>query len=80
MGLMVGLSGVYLLMVYRQASLFFAHTYITLTAVLALASAVFIVVGACLGSWLSLRNSTCLQGLVRFVCGSLSVQQALGCT
>uniref|UniRef100_A0A8P4G909 Tetraspanin n=1 Tax=Dicentrarchus labrax TaxID=13489 RepID=A0A8P4G909_DICLA len=63
LGLVVGLSGVYLLMNYRQRSLFFSHAYITLPAVFALASAVFLVVSGCLGSWLSLRDSTFLQGL-----------------
>ncbi|XP_044023781.1 tetraspanin 37 [Siniperca chuatsi] len=62
-GLVVGLSGVYLLMKYRQSSLFFSHTYITLPAVLALASAVFLLASGCLGTWLSLRDSTFLQGL-----------------
>ena len=63
-GLVVGLSGVYLLMKYRQSSLFFSHTYITLPAIFALSSAAVLVVTGCLGSWLSLKDSTCLQGLV----------------
>ncbi|XP_039642824.1 tetraspanin 37 isoform X2 [Perca fluviatilis] len=63
-GLVVGLSGVYLLMNYRQSSLFLSHSYITLPAVLALASAAFLLVSGCLGSWLSLRESTFLQGLL----------------
>ncbi|XP_070697800.1 tetraspanin 37 [Pempheris klunzingeri] len=62
-GLVVGLSGVYLLMKYRQSSLFFSQSYITLPAVLALASAASLVASGCLGSWLSLRDSTFLQGL-----------------
>ncbi|XP_036981245.1 tetraspanin 37 isoform X1 [Acanthopagrus latus] len=62
-GLVVGLSGVYLLMKYRQSSLFFSHTYITLPAIFALSSAAVLVVTGCLGSWLSLKDSTCLQGL-----------------
>ena len=65
-GLVVGLSGVYLLMKYRHSSLFFTHIYIILPAVFALASAVFLLAAGCLGSWLSLRDSTFLQGLVRF--------------
>lgn len=64
-GLVVGLSGVYLLMKYRQSSLFFSHTYITLPAVFALSSAAFLVATGCLGSWLSIKDSTFLQGLVR---------------
>ncbi|XP_070835559.1 tetraspanin 37 [Chaetodon trifascialis] len=62
-GLLVGLSGVYLLMKYRQSNLFLSHTYLTLPAVFALASAAFLVATGCFGSWLSLRDSTCLQGL-----------------
>ncbi|XP_035529774.1 tetraspanin 37 isoform X2 [Morone saxatilis] len=63
LGLVVGLSGVYLLMNYRQRSLFFTHAYITLPAIFALASAVFLVVTGGLGSKLSLRDSTFQQGL-----------------
>ncbi|XP_073339551.1 tetraspanin 37 [Pagrus major] len=63
LGLVVGLSGVYLLMKYRQSSVFLSQTYITLPAVVALSSAVFLVATGCLGSWLSLRDSTFLQGL-----------------
>lgn len=63
MGLVVGLSGVYLLMKYRHSSLFFSHTYIMLPAVLALTSAVFLVASGCLGSLLSYKNSSFLQGL-----------------
>lgn len=72
MGVLLGVMGIYLLMNYRQTSLFFSHTYVNLPVVIALASGVFLVVGGCLGSWLSLRDSTCLQGLVRF-CVWLSV-------
>ncbi|XP_018527103.1 tetraspanin-3 [Lates calcarifer] len=62
-GLVVGLSGVYLLMKYTQNSLYFSNAYIILPAVFALASAAFLLASGCLGSWLSLRDSTCLQGL-----------------
>ncbi|XP_022606309.1 tetraspanin-3-like isoform X1 [Seriola dumerili] len=62
-GLVVGLSGVYLLMKYRHSSLFFSHTYITMPAILALTSAAFLLASGFLGSWLSLRDSTFLQGL-----------------
>lgn len=65
MGLLVGLIGVYLLMNYRQSSMFFSYTYIILPAVLALASAVSLVVAGYIGSCLSVKDSTCLQGLVR---------------
>uniref|UniRef100_A0AAQ5XEW7 Tetraspanin n=1 Tax=Amphiprion ocellaris TaxID=80972 RepID=A0AAQ5XEW7_AMPOC len=37
--------------------------YITLPAVLTLTSAAFLLATGCLGSWLSLRDSSCLQGL-----------------
>ncbi|KAM7376127.1 hypothetical protein PAMP_005874 [Pampus punctatissimus] len=63
LGLVVGLNGVYLLMKYRHSSLFFSHIYITLPAAFALASAVFLLASGCLGSWLSIRDSTFLQGL-----------------
>ncbi|XP_075964802.1 tetraspanin 37 [Anarhichas minor] len=62
-GLVVGLSGLYLLKNLRENSLFFSHSYITLPAILALASAAFLVASGLLGSWLSLRDSTFLQGL-----------------
>lgn len=63
LGSAVGLSGVYLLMNYRQSSSFFSHNYIILPAVLTIASTVFLVACGCLGTWLSFRDSTCLQGL-----------------
>uniref|UniRef100_A0A4W6E1D9 Tetraspanin 37 n=1 Tax=Lates calcarifer TaxID=8187 RepID=A0A4W6E1D9_LATCA len=52
-------------MKYTQNSLYFSNAYIILPAVFALASAAFLLASGCLGSWLSLRDSTCLQGLVR---------------
>nr|XP_046267989.1 tetraspanin 37 isoform X2 [Scatophagus argus] len=63
-GLVVGLSGVYLLMNYRQSSLFFSHNYITVPAFFALTSAVFLVVSGGLGTWLSFRDCRFLQGLL----------------
>ncbi|XP_042356182.1 tetraspanin 37 [Plectropomus leopardus] len=66
-GLVVGLSGVYLLMYCRQSSVFFSHSYIMLPAVVTLASASFLLVSGFLGSWLSLRDSTFLQGLFVFL-------------
>ncbi|KAM7403373.1 hypothetical protein PAMA_004023 [Pampus argenteus] len=83
LGVVVGLNGVYLLIRYRHSSLFFSHIYITLPAGFALASAVFLLASGCLGSWLSIRHSTFLQGLVRScvscMCGSqyLYVRQCL---
>ncbi|XP_035023955.1 tetraspanin 37 [Hippoglossus stenolepis] len=63
LGLVMGLSGVYLLMKYWQGSLCFSNTYITMPAILTLASAAVLVASGCLGLWLSLRDSICLQGL-----------------
>lgn len=63
--MVVGLSGVYLLMKYKQNSFYFSHTYFTLPAVFAFASAASLVASGILGSWLSLRDSTFLQGLVK---------------
>ncbi|XP_033498278.1 tetraspanin 37 isoform X1 [Epinephelus lanceolatus] len=62
-GLVVGLNGVYLLIYYRQSSVFFSDSYITLPAILTLTSAAFLLVSGCLGTWLSLRDSTFRQGL-----------------
>ncbi|XP_034531644.1 tetraspanin 37 [Notolabrus celidotus] len=62
-GLVVGLSGVYLLLNYRQSSLFFSHTYIILPAVLSLCSAVLLVVSGCIGSWQKVRDAPFIQGL-----------------
>ncbi|KAG7510099.1 tetraspanin-3-like isoform X1 [Solea senegalensis] len=63
MGLVVGLGGVYLLMKYSQGSLFFSNTYITMPAILALGSAAVLLVDGFLGSCLSIKESTFLQGL-----------------
>ncbi|XP_040915932.1 tetraspanin 37 [Toxotes jaculatrix] len=63
LGMVVGLGGVYLLMKYKQSSLFFSHIYIIMPAILALASATFQFASGCLGSRLSFRDSTFLQGL-----------------
>uniref|UniRef100_A0A3P8T0N1 Tetraspanin 37 n=1 Tax=Amphiprion percula TaxID=161767 RepID=A0A3P8T0N1_AMPPE len=72
-GLVVGLSGVYLLMKYSKSSLFFSQVYITLPAVLTLTSAAFLLATGCLGSWLSLRDSSCLQGLLETEIANFSV-------
>lgn len=63
LGLVVGLCGVHLLITVRESILFYSHSYITLTAFVALVSAAFLVVSGCLGSFLSCRNSVFLQGL-----------------
>uniref|UniRef100_A0A4W5KCA4 Tetraspanin 37 n=1 Tax=Hucho hucho TaxID=62062 RepID=A0A4W5KCA4_9TELE len=62
-GLVVGLSGMYLLLNYRHNGLFFAHTYIILPACLALASATLLLAAGGLGIWVSLRKSALLQGV-----------------
>lgn len=77
MGLLVALSGFYLLLFYGKSSLFFTHRYIILPAVFALVSAAVLVVVGCLGSLLSFRDSIFLQGLVR-ICLLLSLH-ALVC-
>lgn len=67
LGFVVGLSGVYLLMTVRESVLVYSHSYITLTAMVALVSAAFLVVNGCLGSYLSCRDSASLQGLFVYV-------------
>ncbi|XP_061599356.1 tetraspanin 37 [Cololabis saira] len=62
-GTVVGLSAVYLLMKYRQNSLFFAQTYFALPAFFALCSAAFLLATGFLGFRISLGESRCLQGL-----------------
>ncbi|XP_021426780.2 tetraspanin 37 isoform X4 [Oncorhynchus mykiss] len=63
-GLVVGLSGMYLLLNYRHNGIFFTHTYIILPACLALASATLLLASGGLGIWVSLRKSALLQGVV----------------
>lgn len=62
-GLVVGLSGVYLLLNYRKNGLFFSQSYIFLPAVLALASATFLFASGSLGCWVSVKRSAFLQAL-----------------
>lgn len=64
-GLLVGVSGVYLLMKYEQSRLFFTESYMTLPAFITFTSAALLLVTGSLGSWVSLKDSICLQGLVR---------------
>lgn len=63
----MGLSGVYLLLNYKQNGLFFSHTYIILPAVLALASATFLLASGGLGCWVSRRESAWLQAVFVYV-------------
>lgn len=60
---MVALSGVYLLLKYKQSSLFFSHSYIALPVLFIFASAAFLLASGFLGSWVSIRDSVCLQGM-----------------
>uniref|UniRef100_UPI0037E8367B tetraspanin 37 n=1 Tax=Semicossyphus pulcher TaxID=241346 RepID=UPI0037E8367B len=76
-GLVVGLSGIYLLLNYRHDSLFFSHNLITLPAILAISSAAVLVVSGCLGSGRSIRDSTFIQGLFVYL---LVVIFCLECT
>ncbi|XP_031648507.1 tetraspanin 37 isoform X4 [Oncorhynchus kisutch] len=73
-GLVVGLSGMYLLLNYRHNGIFFTHTYIILPACLALASATLLLASGGLGIWVSLRKSALLQGVVS-VCVYLCVSE-----
>lgn len=63
LGVVVGLCGVHLLLTIKQSILFYSHSYIILTAIVAIVCAVFLVVSGCLGSCLSCRDSVFLQGL-----------------
>uniref|UniRef100_A0A3B5M443 Uncharacterized protein n=1 Tax=Xiphophorus couchianus TaxID=32473 RepID=A0A3B5M443_9TELE len=62
-GMVMAMSGVSLLMKYRHYSLFFSQTYILLPVVFTTCSAAFLLFTGFLGTWLSLRDSRCLQGL-----------------
>lgn len=74
MGILVGLGAHFLLKNYKRSSLFFSDTYITLPAFVAVACAVFLVLGGLMGCCLS-KDSPCMQGMVRFggffVCASV---------
>ncbi|KAM3870954.1 tetraspanin 37 [Diretmus argenteus] len=61
--LMVGLSGVYLLVNCMKNSLFFSHSYIILPGILAIASGAFLLVSGGFGYWVSVRDSVVLQGV-----------------
>uniref|UniRef100_A0A3Q2EAJ4 Tetraspanin n=1 Tax=Cyprinodon variegatus TaxID=28743 RepID=A0A3Q2EAJ4_CYPVA len=62
-GLVLAMGGIYLLMTHRHYSLFFSQNYIILSAVFTLCSAAFLLCTGFLGTWLSLKDSRCLQGL-----------------
>ncbi|XP_030573991.1 tetraspanin 37 isoform X2 [Archocentrus centrarchus] len=50
-------------MKYEQSSLFFSESYMTLPVLVTVTSAALLLVTGCLGSWVSLKDSVCLQGL-----------------
>ncbi|KAJ8277476.1 hypothetical protein GJAV_G00075580 [Gymnothorax javanicus] len=62
-GMVMGLSGVYLLLNFKHNGLFFRDFYILLPAVMAIASAVFLLSSGAIGCYVSVRNSTWLQGV-----------------
>ncbi|KAM4625181.1 tetraspanin 37 [Polymixia lowei] len=62
-GLVVCLSGVYLLLNYKQNGLFFSHAYIVIPAILALSSAALLLASGGIGCLVSIRESVFLQGL-----------------
>lgn len=62
-GLVMAMGGASLLMKFRHYSLFFSQTYILLPIVFTFCSAAFLIATGFLGTWLSLKDSRCLQGL-----------------
>ncbi|KAM4724619.1 tetraspanin 37 [Anableps anableps] len=62
-GMVMAMGGVSLLMKYRHYSLFFSQPYIFLPAVFTICGAAFLLGTGFLGTWLSFRDSRCLQGL-----------------
>ncbi|XP_036377724.1 tetraspanin 37 isoform X2 [Megalops cyprinoides] len=63
-GLVVGLSGVYLLLNFKHSGVFFRNIYIILPAILAIVSAVALLSSGGIGCWVSVRESNCLQATV----------------
>ncbi|KAJ0008623.1 hypothetical protein NQD34_016038 [Periophthalmus magnuspinnatus] len=64
-GLAVAVVGVYLLLTFREKSttFFSPSSYMTLPFFATFATAAFLLVSGFLGSWVSTRDSICLQGL-----------------
>ncbi|XP_030631696.1 tetraspanin 37 [Chanos chanos] len=62
-GLVVSLSGIYLVRIYTSSGVFFSNFYIILPAVLAIAGSAFLLCGGGLGCWVSVKDSTCLQAV-----------------
>ncbi|XP_047467778.1 tetraspanin 37 isoform X3 [Mugil cephalus] len=65
LGFGVALSGIYMLMTFRQNSHLVSQADISLPATLAFISAGLLLFTGFLGSWLSHKDSSCLQGVVR---------------
>ncbi|XP_023669039.2 tetraspanin 37 [Paramormyrops kingsleyae] len=59
--LVVGLSGMYLLVNFRQTGLLFHNIYLILPAIVALISAAVLLASGGIGCWMSIRDSTVLQ-------------------
>ncbi|XP_072313869.1 tetraspanin 37 [Eucyclogobius newberryi] len=78
-GTLVGLAGLYLLLKFRQSSVFFSpSSYMTLPFLITVATAAFLLVSGFVGSFVgSARESTCLQGLFVYL---LFVVFCLACT
>ncbi|KAJ8374783.1 hypothetical protein SKAU_G00053630 [Synaphobranchus kaupii] len=62
-GLVMGLSGVYLLLNFKHNMLFFRDIYIILPAILAVVNAAALLSSGGIGCWVSMRDSTCLQAV-----------------
>uniref|UniRef100_A0A3B3RJ60 Tetraspanin 37 n=1 Tax=Paramormyrops kingsleyae TaxID=1676925 RepID=A0A3B3RJ60_9TELE len=62
--LVVGLSGMYLLVNFRQTGLLFHNIYLILPAIVALISAAVLLASGGIGCWMSIRDSTVLQAAV----------------
>ncbi|KAJ8408411.1 hypothetical protein AAFF_G00258250 [Aldrovandia affinis] len=60
-GLVMGLSGMYLLLNFKHSRLFFRDIYIVLPAVVAIVSAAALLCSGAIGCWVSVRESTGLQ-------------------
>lgn len=63
-GMIVGLAGLYLWTNYRHYSLFFSpSSYMILPVLVTLVTGALLLISGFIGSWVSTRDSTCLQGL-----------------
>uniref|UniRef100_A0A8C6V1I4 Tetraspanin n=1 Tax=Neogobius melanostomus TaxID=47308 RepID=A0A8C6V1I4_9GOBI len=62
-GMIVGLAGLYLWVMFRRSSLFFSSSSYMLPVYFTLATGALLLFTGFLGSWVFTRDSTCLQGL-----------------